>query len=149
MKDILIKASGDVLNNEKFIKFVNEKAKQNKVVAICGGGTQISEALIKAGYKIKYDALGRIVRTQGEKRIVKKVLEKQKRTLNKIINSKNLNIVIPILKAGTVEAHINGDNLVKAYYLGFDMIYVFTLRNRVTRKKESFKNYPKVKVLGI
>jgi len=149
MKNILIKASGDVLNNEKFIKFVNEKAKQNKVVAICGGGTQISEALIKAGYKIKYDDFGRVVETQKEKKIVRSVLAKQKKALQKKINLKNIDIIIPIMKAGTVECHINGDNLVKAYYLGFDMIYVFTLRNRVARKKESFKNYPKVKVLGI
>lgn len=149
MKNILIKASGDVLNDEKFIKFVKERARQNKIVVICGGGTQISEALMKAGYKIKYDAFGRVVKMQKEKKIVKNVLGKQRRTLEKSINSKNIDIIVPILQAGTVESHINGDNLVKAYYLGFDTIYVFTLKNRITGKKESFKDYPRVKILSI
>lgn len=149
MKNILLKASGDVLHNSKFIKFAKDKAKKNTVVIICGGGTRISEALIKSGYKIKYDDFGRVVKTEKEKSIVKNILGNQKKELEKIIGGKNINIVIPILKAGEIECHINGDNLAKAYYLGFDAIYVFTLKNRIKSKKEIFKNFPKVKVIGI
>jgi len=149
MKKVLIKASGDILNNSKFVKFVKNKARNSQVVVICGGGTQISEALIKAGFKIRYSHLGRVIKTEREEKIVKNVLEKEKRNLQNLINNKKVEVIIPILKSGTVECHINADNLVKAYYLGFDNIYVFTLKDRVKTKKEVFKRYPKVKILGI
>lgn len=149
MENILVKSSGDVLDNTKFIKFVKARAKNNRIVIICGGGTQISEALAKAGYKIKYNHFGRIARTKREKKIVKNILTKQKINLKKILRSKNIEIVIPILKAGSVECNINADNLIKAYYLGFDNIYVFTLKNRIKDKKKTFKDYPKVKILGL
>lgn len=149
MKKILIKASGDTLNDSKFIKFVKKKAESNKIVVICGGGTQISEALVKAGFKIKYNHLGRVIGTRKEKKIIKNVLEREKNNLQKLINNKKVEIVTPVLKAGSIECHINADNLVKAYYLGFDNAYVFTLKDRITGKQEIFKNYPKVKILGI
>jgi len=149
MKNILIKSSGDVLNNKKLIGFIKNKAKKSRVVVICGGGTQISEALIKAGYKIKYDEYGRITKTTKEKNIVKKVLEKHKKELEKIINSKNAKVAIPILKVEGAECHINGDNMVKACYLGFNSIYIFTLKGRIRGKQEIFKNYPKVKIIGM
>ncbi|TAK94846.1 hypothetical protein EPO05_05715 [Patescibacteria group bacterium] len=149
MKNILLKASGDVLHNPKFIKFVQGKAVGNRVVVICGGGTQISNALVEAGYKIEYDDLGRVVKTEKEKRIVENILGKQKNTLRKSVGAQKVEIVVPVLKAGTVSCHINGDNLVKAYYLGFDAVYVFTLKDRIGAKKKFFKDFPKVKVVGI
>lgn len=149
MKNILIKGSGDTLGNPKFIKFIKEKAKKNKVVVICGGGTQISKALIKAGYKIKYDHLGRVVKTKEEKNIARNILEKEKRNLQKLLNNSDISVIPPVLRAGSIECHINADNLTKAYYLGFDSIYIFTLKNRVAGKKEIFKSYPRVKVIGI
>ena len=149
MKNIIVKASGDVLDDSKFTEFVKNKARNNEVVVVCGGGTQISNALVKAGHKVKYDNFGRVIKTQKEKDIVKNILGKQRKALGQIVVSKNVAIVLPILKAGTIECQINGDNLVKAYYLGFDNIYVFTLKNRVTDKIKTFKDYPKVKIIGI
>lgn len=137
------------MNNKKLINFIKNKAKKNSVVVICGGGTQISEALLRAGYKIKYDEHGRIAKTIKEKDIIRKVLEKHKGELEKIINSKNAKIAIPILKVEGVDCHINGDNLVKACYLGFDNIYVFTIKDRIKGKQEIFKNYSKVKIIGM
>lgn len=149
MKNILIKGSGDTLENPRFIKFAREKARKDKIVVICGGGTRISEALAEAGYKIRYDHLGRVVKTKEEKKIARKILEKEKRKLQKLFNNKNIKVITPVLKVGSVECHINADNLAKAYYLGFDSIYIFTLKNRVAGKKEIFKSYSKVKVIGI
>jgi acetylglutamate kinase len=149
MKNILIKGSGDTLGNPKFIGFIKEKLEKNKVVVICGGGTPISEALVKAGYKIEYDHLGRVLKTKKEKDIARKVLEKEKRNLRKLLSSRKIEVISPVLMAGSVECHINADNLAKAYYLGFDSVYIFTLRNRVADKKEVFRNYPKVKIIGI
>ena len=149
MKNILVKGSGDTLENPKFIKFIKDKAKKNKLVVICGGGTQISEALAKAGYKINYNHLGRVAETKEEKNIIKKVLQKEKIKIEKRLNSKNIETIIPVLKAGSVECHINADNLTKAYYLGFDYIFVFTLANRSKDKKRIFKDFPRVKIIGI
>ncbi|MFZ2192954.1 MAG: hypothetical protein WAV31_01810 [Candidatus Moraniibacteriota bacterium] len=149
MKNILIKASGDVLNNEKFIEFVKDKAKENNVVVICGGGTQISSALVKAGYEIKYCEYGRVTKDKEEKEIVKNVLKKEKNNLQKKLENKNIKLVIPVLMAGNVECFINADNLVKAYYLGFDQIYIFTLNDRIKNKKEAFASYKKVRIIGI
>lgn len=149
MKNILVKGSGDTLENPKFIEFIKEKAKKNKIVVICGGGTQISDALAEAGYKINYNHLGRVAETKEEKNIIKKVLQKEKIKIEKRFNSKNVEIIIPVLKAGSVECHINADNLTKAYYLGFDHIFVFTLKNRSKDKKKIFKDYLRVKIIGV
>lgn len=149
MENILVKASGDTLGEAKFIKFVKDKAKKNKVVVICGGGTQISKALEKAGYKINYNHLGRVAETKGERNIIKKVLQKEKIKIEKRFHSKNIEIIIPVLKAGSVECHINADNLTKAYYLGFDYIFVFTLKNRSKDKIKIFKDYSRVKIVGV
>jgi acetylglutamate kinase len=149
MKNVLIKGSGDTLENPNFIKFIEDKAKKNKTVVICGGGTQISNALAKAGYKINYNHLGRVAETKEERNIIKKVLQKEKRKLEKRFSSRNVEIIIPVLKVGAVECHINADNLTKAYYLGFDSIFVFTLKNRSKDKKNIFKDYLRVKIIGI
>jgi acetylglutamate kinase len=149
MKNILIKGSGDVLGSPKFIRFIKEKTRKNNIVVICGGGTQISKALIEAGYEIRYDHLGRITKTEEEKDIARKILEKERKNLKRSLNDRNIHIISPILKIGSVECHINADNLVKACYLGFDSVYVFTLKNRVINKKKIFKDYPRIKFVGI
>lgn len=150
MKKILIKTSGDVSGDKKLVEFAKRKAKtNNKVVIICGGGTQINHDLLQAGYKVKFGIHGRILKSNKEEKIVRKVLEEERRGLEKKIKDKNITVLSPILFAGSIHCHINGDNMIKAFYLGFDEIYVFTLKNRIKNKKEIFKNYPRVKIKGI
>ena len=148
MKNILVKISGDASDNPGALKFIKEKSKSNKIVVICGGGTQINEALAKKGFKIKFDIHGRVINSKKEDKIVRKILEKERKDLQKEFN-KNVAVLSPIISAGLIFCHINGDNLVKAFYLGFDEIFVFTLKNRMKNKKDFFKSYPKVKVIGI
>ena len=150
MKNILIKGSGDVTTSQQFFNFVVEKAKENYVVVICGGGTKISAALEKAGHPIEYDTLGRrITKSWEERLIMRDVLEHEEKLLQDKFVGKGVIIVSPILYAGSALCPINGDDLVKAYDLGFDEIYVFTTIERIDKKRAVFKEWPKVEVIGI
>lgn len=150
MKNILIKGSGDITDSQQFFNFVVEKAKENYVVVICGGGTKVNTALESAGYIVEFDILGsRITKTWEERIIMRDVLEHEERRLQDKFVGKGVIIVSPILYAGSALCPINGDNLVKAYDLGFDEIYVFTTTGRIKKKKDVFKEWPKVKVIGI
>lgn len=150
MKNILVKGSGDITDSPRFFDFVVEKAKENYVVVICGGGTKISAALEKAGYVIEYDALGRrITKTWEERLIMRDVLEHEEKRLQDKFVGKGVIVVSPILYAGSALCPINGDDLVKAYDLGFDEIYVFATTGRIEKKKAIFKEWPKVEVVGI
>lgn len=154
---ILIKASGDLTSSKQFLDFVKEKAgngfESKYVVVICGGGTKISAALKKAGYPIKFDSLNRrIVHSLEEQKIMEGVLqEEQLKLSHRFLQADilNLNVVMPILYAGLTLCPINGDDLVKAYSLGFDEIYVLTKPERVEKKQAAFKDYPNIEIVGI
>lgn len=150
VRNILIKASGDVVDDENFFNFAVEQAQTSYVVVICGGGTQISEALKKAGYQIDFDKHGRIAKTLEERRIAREVLENQARKLQDKFVGKGVFVLAPILYAGAVLCHINSDKLVTALERGFDKIYVFTLESRVPDKQQIFMGYlDKVEIIGV
>ncbi|MEK7471113.1 MAG: hypothetical protein AAB623_00485 [Patescibacteria group bacterium] len=147
MKNILVKGSGDITDSQKFFDFVVKKAKDNYVVVICGGGTKISAALEKAGYVVKYDELNRrVTKTWEERMIMRDVLEHEEKKLQDKFVGKGVVVVSPILYAGSVLCPINGDDLLKAFELGFDEVYVVTLKKRAKAKKEQFAHLPKVKI---
>lgn len=147
MKNILVKGSGDITDSQKFFDFVVHKAKDNYVVVICGGGTKISSALVKAGYVIKYDGLGRrITKTWEERMIMRNVLEHEEKKLQDKFVGKGVVVVSPILYVGSVLCPINGDDLIKAYELGFDEVYIVTLKKRAKAKKEQFAHLSKIKI---
>jgi len=148
--NVLIKVSGDVAESQKFLDFVIAKAKTNYVVVISGGGTKISNALEEAGFPIKFDDKhGRITETWEERRIARDILEQEQKKLQDKFIGKGIIVMAPILYPGTVLCHINGDNLVKAIYLGFEEIYVFTLQDRLEKKQAFFKNWPKVQIITV
>lgn len=150
MKNILVKGSGDVADSQSFFDFVVNQAREKYVVLIPGAGTKISEALKEAGFRIEFDALGRrITKTFREHLIMSNVLEMEKKRLEERFADTGVDIISPILFAGYVLCPINGDDLVKAYELGFDEIVVFTTKERMDKKKEIFKNFPKVKIIGV
>ncbi|MDD2935533.1 MAG: hypothetical protein PHX25_03630 [Candidatus Pacebacteria bacterium] len=150
MKTILIKGSGDVTERQEFLDFINEKSKKDYVVVICGGGSKINKALKEAGHSVQFDNFGRrITKTPEEKTIARDILEKERNILQDKFYTKNVFVLSPILYAGAVICHINGDDLVKAYELGFDEIFVFTKEKRIAKKQEIFKNNPKVTIIGI
>ena len=150
IKNILIKVSGDLGETQKFYDFTVDKAKDSFVVVISGAGGQINAALEKAGYQIRFDELhGRITETWEERKIARDILEVEEKKLQDKFVGKGVAVMAPILNARSVLCHINGDNLVKALYLGFEEIYVFTLKDRLEAKKEIFKEWPKVEIIGI
>src|SRR4030042_3378466 len=145
MKNILVKGSGDITDSLQFFDFVVNKAQSNYIVVICGGGTKISAALEKAGYVVEYDKLGRrVTKTWEERMIMRDVLEHEEKRLQDKFVGKGVIVVPPILYAGSALCPINGDDLVKAYDLGFDEIYVFTKNDRIEKKQAVFQEWPKV-----
>ncbi len=146
---MLIKASGDVSHNSIFLEFAKAKAKTNYVIVIAGGGTKISATLKAAGYEVKFDEHGRVTDTWEERKIARDILEQEEKELQDIFVGTGVIVKAPLLEAGAVLCPINGDNLVKALYLGFDEIYVFTLGERAKEKEKIFADYPKVQIKGI
>lgn len=149
MKNILIKVSGDLNCNWKFLDFARSKSGKNKVVIICGAGTQINEGLEKNNFEIKFCNHGRIIKSLAEEKIVVGTLEKEKEKLEKNLSNDDIFVKIPVIDINGIKCHVNADNLVKTYYLGFDEIYVFTLKKRIKDKTEIFKKYLKVKIIGV
>lgn len=150
VKNVLIKVSGDLHDHPEFLSFTTTKAQSNYVVVICGGGTKISQALQEAGFDIKFDDQhGRITETWQERKIARDILETEAKKLEDKFVGKGIMVMAPILYAGSVICHINGDNLVKALYLGFDEIYVFTTKYRLEAKKKIFQQFPKVQLQGV
>jgi len=149
IKNVLIKASGDVTGNEEFIHFAAKKAKNNYVVVICGGGTQINAAFEKAGFKIIFDNHGRVTETWEERKLARDILEIEEKKLQDKFIGTGVTVKAPILDAGGVICPVNGDRQVKAYYLGFEEIYVFTLKERIENKKKFFDGFPKVEIIAL
>lgn len=149
MKKILIKVSGDLSNHKKFLRFARLKTSEGKVVVICGAGTKINKRFKKEGFDIKFDRHGRVLQSLREHQIVKKVLIEEKQKLKERLRDEKISVKIPLINLDEIECHVNADKLVRTYYLGFDEIYVFTLKDRMNKKDEYFKNYEKVEVIGI
>ncbi len=150
VKNILVKVSGDIIKNSRFAKFVIDLAKKYFVVVVVGGGTEISERLSRAGYKIVFDDIhGRITESWEERKIAREVLEENTKVLQDFFVGKGVFVVPAIIDITGVTCHINGDNYIKSAYLGFDKLYVFTLKNRVVKKKQIFKDYSKVEIISV
>lgn len=149
IKNVLIKASGDVIDRQEVFDFAREKARNNHTVLVCGAGTKIGEALTKKGYVPRFNEHGRITETFEERKIARDVLEyEQRRQQDRFIGT-GVEVEKPLMEVGSVLAPINGDTYVKAAYLGFDEIYIFTLKDRVSTKEDVFRGYDKTEIRGI
>lgn len=149
MKNIFVKVSGDLYERNDFVDWISELSKENLVVICVGGGTQINKAFGENGITAdKYGALGRQHKNREEQEIAKKVLDNNKNDLEKILESKNIEakVIIPFFDIETVWCHVNGDQMVRTVYLGFDKIFVVTLESRLENKEDQFKELPKVAI---
>ncbi len=149
IENILIKASGDVIDREEVLGFAKEKAKDNYTVLVCGAGTKIGEALKSQGYETSFDNHGRVTESFEERKIARDVLDIEQRRLQDILIGTGVEVESPLIKLGSVLCPINGDTYVKAGYLGFDEIYVFTLKDREKAKIKIFSDFEKVKIIGL
>lgn len=149
-KTALIKISGDLLSKKEVIDKVREISQEYFTVITVGGGTQISEAFQQKGFAIKFGPLGRETNLLEEKQLARDVLEKNQMEIQDFLAEEGIaaTVIIPFVDIASVLCPINGDIFVMAAYLGFDKLFILTLREREDKKRAEFEKYPKVEVVG-
>lgn len=149
-KNCFVKISGDILSDD-VLEWIKTLSQEYFVVVCVGGGTQINEAFKKAGLPVgDFGPLGRETNSFQERRLAQNILEINQTEIQDRLNAigVRVNVVIPILNIGTVLCHVNGDQFVLTAYLGFDVLYIVTTKDRVAEKKKFFSPYPKIQVVG-
>jgi len=151
LKKIFVKVSGDEFLSCAFLDLLAELAKQKPwLVVEVGGGTQINAEFERLGFPIKvHGPLGREMDTFEERQTQRDVLERNQALLQDALAERNIFAVveIPILIIGTVICPVNGDQMVRTAYLGYDEIYVVTTTSRAEKKAQMFSDLPKVRVM--
>lgn len=151
-RNVFVKISGDVVENDALDEWLRALSKETFVVVCVGGGTQINNALYSAGYPLRpHGPLGRELVTFKERQLVRDVLETNQALLQDRLAEKKIRVtvVIPVQEWGTVLCHMNGDEAVRAAYLGFDELFVVTVAERIENKALQFADLPKVKVIAL
>jgi hypothetical protein len=135
--NVLVKISGNLLQNPKVGKWLKRLSRENSLVIIAGGGEDINKAFKERGFEIKFGPMGRITKTLGERQVARDVLEKNQALIQDLLDKKGINAraVIPAREIGTVLCLENGDVMVLSAYNGFDRIFVLTLKNKVKEKQ--------------
>ena len=149
-KTALIKISGDLLSKKEVIDKIKEISKEYFTVITVGGGTQISEAFQEKGFPIKFEPLGRETESLEKKQLARDILEKNQMEIQDFLAEEGIaaTVIVPFVDVASVLCPINGDIFVLATYLGFDSLYIFTLKEREEQKRKDFEKYPKIKVIG-
>ncbi|HCP08567.1 MAG TPA: hypothetical protein DIT25_02080 [Candidatus Moranbacteria bacterium] len=149
-KTALIKISGDLLSKKEVIDKVREISQKYFTVITVGGGTQISEAFQQKGFAIKFGPLGRETDSLEEKQLARDILEKNQMEIQDFLAGEGIavTVIIPFVDIASVLCPINGDVFVMAAYLGFDKLYIFTLKDREKNKRAEFEKYSKVEIVG-
>ena len=148
-KSALVKVSGDLLEHPKVLKWLRRLTGQFHVCLCAGGGTQINDALVAAGYVLtKHGPLGRELATFAERQLARNILEQNQAQLEDLLAREGIHakVVIPVLDIGGVLCHVNGDTFVLTAYLGYHQLFVLTTKDRAVAKEQSFAPYPKIKI---
>ena len=93
--------------------------------------------------------MGRETKIFKERQIQRDVLEANQEKLQNWLLKNNIfaTVEIPVLTIGTVLCPVNGDQMVRTVYLGFDKLYVVTSPDRVADKELMFSGLrQKVKI---
>lgn len=92
--------------------------------------------------------MGRETDTFEERQLQRNVLEMNQATLQDWLAGERVfaAVEIPVVMIGTVLCPVNGDQMIRAAYLGFDELYVVTTVERAEEKQKTFADLPKVKV---
>ena len=149
-RNVLVKISGNLIENEEVIAWLQQLTVDFHAVICTGGGTQINEAFKERGFAIKFGPYGRETSSFEERQLARDVLEINQAQIQDLLREKNINaeVVIPVKNIGSVLCHINGDLYVLDGLLGFDRICVLTEQMNVEKKKSFYAQYPKVEVIG-
>ena len=151
-KNCFIKISGDTILTKNVFYWIKKMSKKYFVVVCVGGGTQINEAFARAGLPVgEHGPLGRETGSLEERQLARDILEQNQSQVQDSLAKIGVNasVVIPVIDIGTVLCHVNGDQHVLSAYLGFDVLYIVTTKERVEVKKKSFSAYPKIKIKGL
>ena len=152
-KSLFVKVSGDSWEKPLFIHLIEKCQNENYHIVICvGGGTQINQALADRGVSPgPHGPMGRELVSLDQRRLAREVLEKNQLELQDKLSSLRIcaTVIIPVMEIGSVLCHVNGDQMVRTAYIGFDKLIVITEKDRVEKKRAEFENLPKVEVVGI
>jgi len=137
---ILIKISGDFVNDTAAHNFIKEKEEKAVVKIIVGGGCQISAALDAAGLVYIFENGTRIIPSKEGKKIAKKVLENNRKLLRNQLAKIGVKagIDIPVLVKKKEIFHINADSLAMHESGRYDRTFILTKKGR--EKKLNGKN---------
>lgn len=132
VKNILIKVSGDLVDNKKTFAFIKKKAEKNFVVVLIGGGSEISKTLAEEGVKSFFTETGRVITTFKGRQIARDILEQHQKKLQDRINEAGITAVVevPVINLGSVLCHINADRLASDSSINFDKTCIITLKGR-------------------
>lgn len=148
-----VKVSGDLCEHEECLAVLGELGRQYFVTVCVGGGTQINEALVAAGYDhATHGPLGREAQSFRERQIARDVLEENQMRLQDELADSGVPVdavTIPVLDIATVLCHVNGDQMVRTAYLGYDQLYVLTTPERYEVKRAQFADLPRVTIVAL
>ena len=148
-KKTFIKVSGDEYLNPAFRTWIKQLSKESWVVICVGGGTQINEEFARRGFPVKpHGPLGRETDTFEERQVQRDVLEMNQTALQDWLAKEGVfaAVEIPFVMSGTVHCPVNGDQMLRTVYLGFDELFVVTTPERVESKQDMFAELPKIKI---
>ncbi|MHB8860210.1 MAG: hypothetical protein ACYC48_00540 [Minisyncoccota bacterium] len=148
---IFVKISGDLIENELVLGWLSERPQEGRLVVCVGGGVQINRALVEAGIPLrKHGPLGREHRSDEERIIAEKILTENVEKMRVLCDERKIDCeaIPPIIEIGGISCHINGDQIILAAYLGYDQLFILTTADRVEKKENEFKQYPKIKIVG-
>lgn len=140
-ENVFVKVSGDEFRNPAFRSWVKELSDSAYVAICCGGGTQINAEYERRGIPCgSHGPMGREIPTFEGRQMVRDILELNQRDLEDWLAEDGVHvpIVIPVFYIGDVLCHVNGDEMVRVAYLGYDRLYVVTTPDRLERKKIDF-----------
>lgn len=151
-RNILVKVSGDESKNPDFLNWIKLLDTRSYVVLCVGGGTQINQKLAEHGIDPAkpHGPLGRELESFELRQVARDVLELNQRDLEDQLADlgTHVHVDIPVIDFGGVLCHVNGDQLVRTVYLGFDELYVVTTPEREEKKRADFAGLSKVKVIS-
>jgi len=156
-KNCLVKVSGDLVSRRginvrlQHLLFEITVSEGYHAIVCVGGGTQINKAFKRAGVKLeKFGPFGRETKGLKDRQLARDILEINQAHMQDWLQRGNISagVVIPVITCGSVLCHVNGDQYVFSVYNGFDKIYIATKEDRVEKKIEQFKDYPKIEVIG-
>ena len=145
---VFIKVSGDLCHRSDVLEWI-QKVSQDQFVVVCvGGGTQINEAFEVNGLPVSFGPLGRETDDFRARQLARDTLEKNQRDVQDLLAAKGVfaSVIIPFVDIATVLCPVNGDVMLTTVYLGFNTLYVVTIKEREEEKRKQFAHLSKVQV---